>query len=238
MTDRPEEIALAGREHLDPAYVEGYDRKARFDPADDLAALRARGLTGESTLIDFGAGTATFAFAAASHCRRIVAVDVSPAMVSAIRARVAERDVANVDCVQAGFLSYDHQGPAPDVIYTRNALHHLPDLWKAVALGRMCALLAPGGLLQLRDLVFAFDPSEAEAGIASWLRSAAVERPEDGWTRAELKRHLREEYSTFTWLLEPMIERAGFEIVAADYAPVGAYANYICIKCDPYVTPF
>jgi hypothetical protein len=28
---------------------------------------------------------------------------------------------------------------------------------------------------------------------------------------------VRDEHSTFTWLLEPMLERAGFEIEQADY---------------------
>jgi SAM-dependent methyltransferase len=224
------EIALAGPEHLDVAYVAGYDRKARLDPTEDLDALRARGLAPESTLIDFGAGTGTFALAAASLCKRVIAVDVSPAMVDAIRAKVAAHGATNVEPVQAGFLGYEHRGSAPDFIYTRNALHHLPDFWKAVALKRMGVLLARGGILQLRDLVFSFDIAEAEAGIGNWLQSAAAERAEDGWTRDELETHLRHEYSTFTWLLEPMIERAGFEIATADYGTVGAYANYICVR--------
>jgi hypothetical protein len=92
----------------------------------------------------------------------------------------------------------------------------------------MAQLLAPDGILRLRDLVFSFDLSEAEARIANWIEAAAVERPEDGWTRDELVTHVRAEYSTFSWLLEPMIERAGFEIVAVDYGTVGAYADYVC----------
>jgi hypothetical protein len=40
---------------------------------------------------------------------------------------------------------------------------------------------------------------------------------------------VREEFSTFTWLLEPMLERAGFEIASAEYA-AGVYANYLCVK--------
>jgi SAM-dependent methyltransferase len=223
------EIALAGPEHLDAAYVAAYDQKAGFDPAEDLDALRARGLGANSTLIDFGAGTGTLAVAAARICKRVIAVDVSPAMLDAIRSKAAAVG-ADVECVQAGFLSYEHEGEAPDFIYTRNALHHLPDLWKGVAISRVAALLAAGGIFQLRDLVFAFDLSEAEAGIANWLQTAAADRPEDGWTRGELETHLREEYSTFTWLLEPMMARAGFEIVTADYGPEGAYANYICAK--------
>jgi len=112
----------------------------------------------------------------------------------------------------------------------RNALHHLPDFWKGIALNRIAALLAPGGTLQLRDLVFSFDLSDVRAGVERWLQSSAADRPEDGWTRAELELHLRDEYSTFTWLLEPMLRRAGFKIESGDYGSVGVYASYICVK--------
>ena len=221
-----DEIGLAGPEHLDPAYVAGYDRKAQFDPAADLEELHSHGLGSTSALIDFGAGTGTFALAAARVCAKVIAVDVSPVMVEALRARVAEAKLTNVECVQAGFLSYEHDGAPVDFIYSRNALHHLPDFWKGIALTRMARLLAPGGILLLRDLVFSFEPHEAEERIADWIDSVAVERPEDGWTRKELMTHVRDEYSTFSWLLEPLIERAGFEILSSDYGKVGAYAAY------------
>jgi SAM-dependent methyltransferase len=223
-----EEIAFAGPEHLDATYVAAYDRKAAIDPGADLNVLRGRGLGANSTLIDLGAGTGTFAVAAASVCERVVAVDVSPAMIAAIREKAAAAGV-RVECVQAGLLGYEHDGDPPGFVYTRNALHHLPDFWKGVALRRIAALLAPGGTLLLRDLAFSFDLSEAEAEIENWLRSAA-DRTEDGWTREELETHLRDEYSTFTWLLEPMITRAGLEVVVADYGSAGAYANYLCVK--------
>lgn len=214
----------------DGGNIVGYDRKARLDPRDDLDELRERGLGAGTTLIDFGAGTGTFALAAASICKRVIAVDVSPAMVEAIRAKVAERGATNVECVHAGFLSYEHGGAPVDFIYTRNALHHLPDFWKAVALSRMADMLPPAGVLRLRDLVFSFDLPEAAASLANWLDTAAVERPEDRWTRDELETHLRDEYSTFSWLLEPMIEQAGFEIERADYGRVRVYADYTCVK--------
>ena len=231
MTDKRllDEIALAGPEHLDAAYVAGYERKAGVDPTADLEELLARGLGPASTLIDFGAGTGVFALAAASICERVIAVDVSPAMVEAIKGKIAEREATNVECVQAGFLSYEHRGAAADFVYTRNALHHLPDFWKGMALMRIAAVLAPGGTLRLRDLVFSFDLPEVEAGIADWL-DAAAERTEDGWTRAELETHLRDEYSTFSWLLESLIRQAGFEIEAVDYGAIGIHADYICVK--------
>lgn len=151
-------------------------------------------------------------------------------MVEAIRAKAAEQEATTVECVQAGFLSYEHHGAPANFIYTRNALHHLPDFWKGIALRRMAELLAPGGILRLRDLVFSSDLSEAEIRIAEWLDAAAVELPEHGWTRDELETHVLEEFSTFTWLLEPMIEQAGFEIDVAEYGTVGAYADYTCLK--------
>jgi SAM-dependent methyltransferase len=225
-----DETAHAGPEHLDPAYVAAYDRKAAFDPAEDLSILRARGLDRDSTLIDFGAGTGTFALAAAPFCKRVVAVDVSPAMVAAIRARAREAGTRTVAAVRAGFLGYAHEGGPVDAIYTRNALHHLPDVWKAVALGRMAGLLVEGGALRLRDLVFSFAAADAEAGIRRWIDATASDDPAMGWTRAELETHIRDEHSTFTWLLEPMLVEAGFEIVTSAYAPIGAYADYTCVR--------
>jgi hypothetical protein len=41
--------------------------------------------------------------------------------------------------------------------------------------------------------------------------------------------HVRE-HSTFTCLLEPMIDQAGLETVDTDSAKVGAYAGHVCAK--------
>jgi ubiquinone/menaquinone biosynthesis C-methylase UbiE len=226
---RPDELALAGPEHLDPAHVAGYDRKAGIDPSDDLALLRERGLGPESTLVDLGSGTGTFALAAAPQCGRVLAVDVSQAMVDATRRKAAELGIENVECVRAGFLSYEHTGAPADFVYTRNALHHLADFWKAIALDRMAHFLRPGGVLLLRDLVFAFKLGEADRFISAWLETGP-ESPEEGWTRAELEVHLRDEYSTFTWLLEPMLEQAGFEIEQASYGALRVHAEYVCTR--------
>ncbi len=84
-------------------------------------------------------------------------------------------------------------------------------------------------MLRLRDLVYSCEPGEVDRTIEAWLAGAA-DRPEDGWTRAELEVHLREEYSTFSWLLEPMLERAGFEIRGAEYSASQIYAAYVCVK--------
>ena len=45
--------------------------------------------------------------------------------------------------------------------------------------------------------------------------------------RAELEEHVRDEPSTFSWLLEPMITRAGFVIEHADHDADGIFASYV-----------
>jgi SAM-dependent methyltransferase len=224
-----DELAHAGPEHLDPVFVAGYERKQGYpDPAEDLAVLAAHGLDARSTVVDLGAGTGRFSLAAARRFGQVIAVDISRAMLGFLRVRAAAAAVANLACVQAGFLSYQHAGSPADAVYTRNALHQLPDFWKAVALDRIGRMLRPGGVLRLHDLIYDFQPSQAEEVFGRWLDGAADD-PAEGYTSADFAEHIRTEYSTFRWLLEPMLAVAGFEIVTADFrGPV--YGAYTCRK--------
>ncbi|HEX8927725.1 MAG TPA: class I SAM-dependent methyltransferase [Actinomycetota bacterium] len=222
-----DELAHAGPEHLDPDFVAGFERKQGYpDPAEDLAVLAAHGLDETSTVVDLGAGTGRFALAAARRFGQVTAVDISPAMLEFLRQRATTDGVANLACVQAGFLSYQHAGPPADAVYTRNALHQLPDFWKAVALDRIGGMLRPGGVLRLHDLIYDFQPSQAEAVFGRWLEGA-VDDPALGYTSADFAEHIRTEYSTFRWLLEPMLAVAGFEIMTADFDG-WVYGAYTC----------
>jgi ubiquinone/menaquinone biosynthesis C-methylase UbiE len=224
-----DELAHAGPEHLDPAFVAGFDRKQGYpDPAEDLTVLHEHGIGPGATVVDLGTGTGRFALAAAPLVDRVVAVDVSPAMLAVLRESAAMAGLRNVECVRAGFLSYDHTGAPADAVYTRNALHQLPDFWKALALERIASLLRPGGLLRLRDLIFDFKPAEAGAILDDWLDNA-VKDPSRGYTREDFAEHLRTEFSTFRWLLEPMLAAAGFTIVTADFEG-SIYGAYTCIR--------
>jgi hypothetical protein len=49
-----DERAHAGQEHLDAGYVAGYDRKAGFDPTEDVEVLRQRDLGPDSLVVDLG----------------------------------------------------------------------------------------------------------------------------------------------------------------------------------------
>ena len=222
-----DELAHAGPEHLDPVFVAGYERKQGYpDPAEDLAVLAAHGLDATSTVVDLGAGTGRFALAAARRFGQVTAVDISGAMLGFLRVRAAAAAVANLACVQAGFLSYQHAGSPADAVYTRNALHQLPDFWKAVALDRIGRMLRPGGVLRLHDLIYDFQPSQAEEVFGRWLDGAADD-PARGYTSADFAEHIRTEHSTFRWLLEPMLAATGFEIVTSDFSG-SVYGAYTC----------
>ena len=119
-----DELTHAGPEHLDPSFVAGFDRKQGYpDFADDLAVLADHGIGSASTLVDLGAGTGRFALAAAPRVGRVVAVDVSPAMHAALHNRAIRADLANIERVKAGFLSYQHTGSPADAVFTRNAIY-------------------------------------------------------------------------------------------------------------------
>jgi hypothetical protein len=89
-------------------------------------------------------------------------------------------------------------------------------------------MLKAGGVLRLRDLIFDFQPGETDAVIAEWFDGAAID-PELGYTRDDLAEHVRTEYSTFSWLLAPMLTATGFDIVETNFER-RTYAEYTCIK--------
>jgi SAM-dependent methyltransferase len=224
-----DELAHAGPEHLDEAFVLTYDRKQGYpDPAAELAAFETHGLGPQSRVVDLGAGTGQFAIQAASRFAHVTAVDVSPAMVASLRRKAAEAGVINLDCVNAGFFSYTHDGPPADGVHTRHALHQVPDFWKALALQRIADMLRPGGVLRLRDLIYDFQPGEAAEVFRGWLDGAAIDEAE-GYTARDYAEHIRTEYSTYRWLLEPMLAATGFEVVSVSFER-RLYGAYTCIK--------
>jgi SAM-dependent methyltransferase len=227
-----DELAHAGPEHLDEGFIAGYDRKQGYpDPAADIAALAAHGLGRDSTVVDLAAGTGQFTVPAVARFGRVTAVDVSPVMLNALQAKasatISPADLPRLECVRGGFLSYSPAGPV-DGVYTRNALHQLPDFWKVTALRRIAGMLRPGGVLRLLDLVYDFGPDETDAVFADWFANAATD-PAAGYTAADYAEHIRTEYSTFRWLLEPMLAATGFEIADVSYAR-RLYCAYTCIR--------
>jgi SAM-dependent methyltransferase len=228
-----DELAHAGPEHLDEEFIAGYDRKQGFpDPEPHIAAFERLGLDGSSVVVDLGAGTGQFALRAARRFGRVIAADVSPAMVAAIRAKADDaglgaEGLAGLSVERAGFFSFSPAAPV-DGVFTRHALHQVPDFFKALALQRIADMLRPGGVLVLRDLIFDFGPAEAAGVFEGWFAGAAAD-PAAGYTAADYAEHIRTEYSTFRWLFEPMLAAAGFDITEVSYEG-RLFGSYTCRK--------
>jgi ubiquinone/menaquinone biosynthesis C-methylase UbiE len=222
-----DEVASAGRENLDATHAASYDRKEDASAKDECGLLIRLGLSKSSEVLDVGAGTGQFTLTVAPACARVVAVDVSPIMLEVLRRKLAEARPKNVEIVQAGFLSYEYEGRPFDFVYSRFALHHLPDFWKAIALQRVRRITRPGGVFRLWDVVYNFSAAEAKDRLEAWCATLPYEAQDGGWTRADIEEHVRDEHSTFTWLLEPMMERSGFRIEDADYSADGVFARYV-----------
>lgn len=214
----------AGAEHLDSEEVARFDEKMPFDPSGEIDVLREFGLSREDTVVDFGTGTGVFPLAVAEYCDRVVAVDVSETMLAVVDEKAKARGGQNVQTVHDGFVSYDHRGEPVSFAFSKDALHHLPDFWKAEALKNVGRTLEEGGIFRLRDFVFSFDPHDSGQEIESWLEAKKRSTP---FTDEELYVHFREEYSTYGFVLEALLDRVGFEILESTYED-DFYAQYTC----------
>ena len=223
-----DDLRQVGLDFEDTAAVDAYDRNQGVGAEQDRALLDQLGINGDHVVIDIGCGTGALAIEAARRCRTVYAVDVSPSMLAFARRRATAQNLNNMQFRRGGFLSYAHDGPPADMLVTKCAFHHLPDFWKSVALLRMNEMLRAAGRLFLSDVVFSFPPTEHRREIDAWIARTAKPQGE-GFTAAEFATHVRDEHSTYDWILEGLIERAGFRIDRKNRWDA-IYADYTCTK--------
>src|ERR1700685_932110 len=205
---------------LDSAVASIY---ASADDSDTRAraALTMLGVQRGWRLADIGCGNGVLACEAALMGAEVDAIDISPAMLALASIQARDRKVA-IRAQSAGLLSFAYKPNSYDLIVSEFTLHHLPDFWKAVALSRIHAALKPGANFYLRDIVFVSLPDGAEPDVEAW---ADVSIKNHDFDRDSVVTHMRDEYSTFGWVIERMLTDTGFTLVAADYhAPLhGTY---------------
>jgi len=223
-----DELEPTGVDYTSIEEVERYDsRHQRFRDyeKESKAIINLLGFGRESTVIDFGAGTGAFTLHAARACRTVYAVDISEVMLACCKRKSEEVGLQNIVFCHGGFLTYEHEAEPVDAIVSTIALHHLPDFWKLIGLKRIARMLKRDGRFFLFDVVFPSAAEDLEYQIDSWIGSMSDESCSE--LSAEAAIHIQKEYSTYDWVMEGLLERAGFEIDFSEYSD-GMFARYIC----------
>ena len=223
-----DEFKQVGKDYSLPAEVEVYDsshadfrdlEKESNDVLDHLAVGK------NDILIDFGAGTGTFAIQAARRCAKVYAVDVSQPMIDYAKAKAAKTGLTNIVFCHCGFLTYTNEDQAVDAIVTTFAFHHLPDFWKGIALSRMNRMLKSRGQLFIKDVIL--KEEQVSKDIATFIEKQAAAGGD--FLRKDAEEHFRMEYSTYDWIMNGLLSRAGFKIESKTM-DAGVIGQYLCTK--------
>lgn len=203
-----------------------YDRRHqdfRDFQAEAAAMKDLLGLTEMDRVIDLGAGTGGITVHLAERVGHIYAVDISEPMLEACRRKCKTAGRTNVSFHQGGFLSYEHTDEQVDAIISSTAMHHLPDMFKQIALLRCYDMLKPGGQFLLVDVVFSFPAHAYDTALQEWTDGFPAE------TKTEAITHIKSEHSTFDWIMTGMLDRTGF-IVEQAQARDHSIKTYVCRK--------
>jgi ubiquinone/menaquinone biosynthesis C-methylase UbiE len=215
-----------GTDFASVAEVQVYDERMggfRDVDAENRGTLKTLALAKGATVLEIGCGTGRFARMAASQGLQVTAVDVSRAMLDYVRAKVEEDRLPEIKTQNAGFLTMDFPSGSFDAVVSGIALHHLPDAWKLVALRNIARVLKSNGQFLLRDIVYSLkgdDPTDA-----------AFKRFLDGVCESMYKPcvgHIKKEFSTYDWIMEGLLTRAGFEILSTASEPAELLIYHCC----------
>ncbi len=218
-----DEYRQVGRDYSSVQEVEIYDEThARFRDlvAESHGVLDRLDLSPGSVLVDVGCGTGTFAVEAARRGLTVHAVDVSVAMLEYAKAKAVGLVIT---FHHAGFLTLDIPPESVDAITSTFAFHHLPDFWKGIALKRLNRMLKKEGILYLRDVIMTDqDPLQ---NIDQFIRGQEVAGGD--FLKEDAEGHFRDEHSTYDWVMDGLLQRAGFVIESKEFEG-GVIGTYLC----------
>jgi len=222
-----DERASAGRENLDVDHVARYDAKEAWDASAEVRLLELLGLDAGSTVLDLGAGTGQFTLAVAPRCARVIAADVSQPMLERLRSKVAEAGFDNVKNRRSRLRFLRAQGRARRCRLLALRASSRARLLEGASPGAAGAMHASGRAASPLGHRLQLRPRRSRRAHRTWCASIPKAGEETDWVRADVEEHVRDEHSTFTWLLEPLLERSSFEIQATDYTDDGIFAKYL-----------
>jgi ubiquinone/menaquinone biosynthesis C-methylase UbiE len=225
-----DEFIQTGTDYSDKEEIHRYDRKMQKirnikDEAETMRRLID--LQAGDRVLEIGCGTGEFSIELSKHCKEVIAVDISDGMLEFAREKAKSGHRKNIRFIKGGFLTFEPGDEPFDAVVTQLALHHLPDFWKLIALKRINSMLKVSGRFYLRDVIYSSEISDFDPFFLKLVQSIP-EEVKDEMTH-EYILHIKEEFSTFDWVIEGLIEKAGFRIEEAFYDNE-FIATYLCIK--------
>jgi ubiquinone/menaquinone biosynthesis C-methylase UbiE len=225
-----DEFVQKGTDYTNQEDILNYDKKMRTIrniAKETESMIKLIQLQTKDNILEIGCGTGEFSIELSRYCEQVIALDISQGMIEFAREKARAIGQNNIEFINAGFLTFEPKERKFDSVVTQLVLHHLPDFWKLIALKNVNSMLRPGGKFYLKDVVFSSEIQDFDSYFSQIFKNMP---PEAGEAIVnEMKLHIKEEFSTFDWVMEVLIEKAGFKIEETCYEN-GFMATYLCVK--------
>ena len=193
------------------------------------AVLEAADVKPDAQIVDLGCGTGQISLPLATRGARVLAVDVSPAMVRRLESQARSQGTESLDGLVMPIEELVLPSRSVDLVVSSYALHHLRDADKARLVSSAYGWLSPGGRLVVADMMFGRGGSSADRAIIRSKLAALARKGPGGWWRIAkntaryLLRVQERPVSMGRWTA--MLTAAGFEEVTA--GPIRAEAGLV-----------
>jgi ubiquinone/menaquinone biosynthesis C-methylase UbiE len=177
-------------------------------------ALKVARLAPEDVVVDLGCGTGLLALEAAPRVGRVVAVDVSAAMLERLAMHAEEQGATRIEFVHGDMRRLPLPDQSVDVVVSCYAFHHLVDDGKELSAAEAYRVLRPGGRLVVVDMMFKLGLGGRDGRIVRSKIKALLKHGIPGVVRI-VKNGIRvargrwEHPATLEWW-QQMLERRGF----------------------------
>lgn len=147
------------------------------------AVLDATDAGSDAQVVDLGCGTGQLSLPLARRGARVLAVDVSPAMVRRMEAQAREEGISTLEGLALPIEELVLPPESADLVVSSYALHHLRDADKARLVQSAYGWLRPGGRLMIADMMFGRGGSARDREIIRSKLSALASKGPGGWWR-------------------------------------------------------
>lgn len=139
--------------------------------------------TPDTVAVDLGCGSGQLALPLARTASRVIAVDISPAMITQLLNKAAAHDLVNIETRATSIENFDLPADSGDLVVANYALHHLRDADKARLVARAARWLRPGGRMVIGDMMIRRGRDRRDRALIASKVAVLARRGPAGWWR-------------------------------------------------------